>query len=295
MKRFNALAAPAALVSFLVLALGIAPVVAADEGADPLQRALDAQPAQAQERYGDRHPAETLAFFGIEPGMTVVEVLPGGGWYSQILVPYLGPQGTLVGANYPQSIWPRFGFFDDAFITQMQTWVTDWPAGAAEWTEDGAAVAAFELGELPVSMGESADAVLFIRALHNLVRFDAEGGYLGDALADTLAVLKPGGTVGVVQHEARPDKSDDYASGANGYLKKAFVIEAFENAGFEFVAESDINENPLDQPGDGDVVWRLPPTYAGAEDDSKMRATMQSIGESNRMTLKFRKPASAGD
>lgn len=256
-----------------------------------LQAVLDAQPEAVQARYPYRNPAETLAFFGIEPGMTVVEMLPGGGWYSRILSGYLGPDGTLVGANYPQEIWPLFGFMGEERIAQMATWSDDWPGQALAWeVENGADYQAFVLGALPADMTESADAVLLIRALHNLVRFDAEHGFLDPALADVYSVLKPGGIVGVVQHEARPEMPDDWASGANGYIKRDLVVERFKAAGFELVAESDINANPLDQPGAEDSVWRLPPSLRGSEDDPELREAMQAIGESHRMTLKFRKP-----
>ena len=136
----------------------------------------------------------------------------------------------------------------------------------------------------------TADAVLLIRALHNLARFEGDGGFLSAALTDVRDVLKPGGIVGVVQHEARPDMPDDWANGDNGYLKWDFVVGAMEAAGFEFVAASDLNENPLDQPTVDDKVWRLPPVMNTSRDDPALRAQMMSIGESNRMTLKFRKP-----
>jgi predicted methyltransferase len=256
-----------------------------------LAEILAAQPDEVRARYAYRHPQETLEFFGIEPGMTVVEALPGGGWYSRLLVPYLGPDGRLVGANYAHDMWPKFGFFDQAFIDRMATWTTDWPVEARQWHgEEGAAIEAFDFGSLPASLDGQADAVLFIRALHNLNRFEGDGGYLSTALADAYRVLKPGGIVGVVQHEARPEMPDEWASGARGYLKKQFVIERLEAAGFEFLAASDINENPLDQPGEDDVVWRLPPSYMTSREDPERRAAMDAIGESHRMTLKFRKP-----
>lgn len=267
-----------------------APPVAASEAGERLGAVLDAQPAKVQARYADRHPAETLDFFGAEPGMTVLEALPGGGWYTKILVDYLGPEGGLVGADYAESMWPLFGFFSDDFIAGKATWVADWTAEANAWVEGGAPVSAFQFGSLPEAMEGSVDTVLLVRALHNLARFEGQGGYLTAALSDVHAALKSGGIVGVVQHEARPETSDDFADGSHGYLKKAFVIEAFEAAGFEFVAESAINENPNDQPGPEDVVWRLPPTLMGTQEGSEARAAMQAIGESNRMTLKFRKP-----
>ena len=139
-------------------------------------------------------------------------------------------------------------------------------------------------------MKGKADAVLFIRALHNLSRFEEKGGYLSSALEETYAVLKPGGIVGVVQHQAREDRPDSWATGANGYLKKSALIAKMQASGFEFVGESSINENPLDQATEGDIVWRLPPVLNGSRDDEAKKAAMLAIGESHRMTLKFRKP-----
>ena len=258
---------------------------------DRLEAVLEAQPPEVKARYEHRHPQETLVFFGIEPGMTVVEALPGGGWYSKILIPYLGENGRLIGANYAHSMWPKFGFFEQDFIDSMETWTADWPQEAEAWRgDDGASVDAFEFGEMPDELAGQADAVLLIRALHNLARFEDEGDYLTTALNDVNRVLKPGGIVGVVQHEARPDMPDAWADGNAGYLKKQFVIDRFTEAGFEFVEESDVNENPNDQPTEDDVVWRLPPSYQTSGEDAEKRAQMDEIGESNRMTLKFRKP-----
>lgn len=258
--------------------------------AERLQAVLAAQPEDVQARFSQRNPAETLTFFGIEPGMTVAEVLPGRGWYSRILSAYLGPDGTLIGVNYPQAIWPLLGFMSEERIAAMATWADDWPEQAAGWEiEDAAQYQAFVLGELPAQLAGTADAALIIRALHSLARFDAEHDLMQPALADIYAVLKPGGIVGVVQHEARTDMPDDWASGENGYIKREFVIAQFEAAGFELVDQSDINANPLDQPTVEDSVWHLPPTLRGA-DDEDTRAAMLAIGESNRMTLKFRKP-----
>ena len=259
--------------------------------ATDLEQILANQPEEAQARYQFRNPAETIEFFGIEPGMTVVEALPGGGWYTRILLPYLGEDGKVIGADYSKDMYPLFGFFDEEFLASKETWVEDWPEQAQAWRDtDSATVDAFALGSLPEDMAGTADAVLFIRALHNLARFESEGAHLSNALADAYTVLKPGGIVGIVQHEARPDMPDDWADGSRGYLKQDFVIQQMENAGFEFVAASEINANPKDQPTTEDVVWRLPPSYATSGDDEELRARMEAIGESNRMTLKFRKP-----
>jgi predicted methyltransferase len=256
-----------------------------------LDAVLQAQANDVKARYDYRHPEQTLAFFGIEPGMTVVEALPGTGWYSKILVPYLGEEGRLVGANYAHAMWPEFGFFEQDFLDSMATWTSDWPHQAEAWRgDDGATVQAFEFGKMPDEMAGQADAVLLIRALHNLARFEGSGGFLTTALNDVKRILKPGGIVGVVQHEARPEMPDTWAGGSAGYLKKQFVIDRFTAAGFELVDESDINQNPNDRPTVDEVVWRLPPTYQTSGDDAGLKAQMDEIGESNRMTLKFRKP-----
>ena len=276
------------------------PAAAAPEAAAPAADApsgiaavLAAQPEEVRARYQYRHPQETMEFFGIEPGMTVVEALPGGGWYTKILLPYLGEDGTVIGADYPLEMWPNFGFMTDDRIEAKKTWVADWTADAEGWRQDGAAsVAAFQMAALPESMHGTADAVLFIRALHNLARFEEQGGYLTAAIADAFNVLKAGGTVGVVQHHARDEMPDEWANGSNGYLKQGYVIEIMEAAGFEFVGSSDINANPNDQPTAEDFVWRLPPSLQTSRDNPELAAQMQEIGESNRMTLRFRKPAS---
>jgi len=266
---------------------------ATEAAAEPktLEAVLAAQPEAAQARYSYRHPQETLEFFGIEPGMHVVEGLPGRGYYTKILLPYLGEDGCVIGANYAMDMWPNFSFADEDFLKKQSTWLTDWPADAEEWRGDsGAEIRAFSMGSMPEDMKGTADVVFYARVLHNLARFEPIGGYLTASLADAYAVLKPGGTFGVVQHHARDDMSDEFADGSHGYLKKSFVIAQAEAAGFEFVAESDINANPNDQPTAEDIVWRLPPTFATSAEDADLKAEYEAVGESNRMTLKFRKP-----
>ncbi|MBT8135489.1 MAG: methyltransferase [Gammaproteobacteria bacterium] len=255
-----------------------------------LESALERQSAGTRGRYDHRHPRKTLEFFGIRPGMTVLEALPGGGWYSKILVDYLGPDGNLIGADYPMAMWPMFGFFPEEFIEEKKSWVTDWTATANAWRGDsGAPVAAFVFGSMPDKFAGTADVVLFIRALHNLHRFEGQGGFFTTALADAHRALKPGGILGVVQHQAPETMPDERADGSAGYLKKSQLIRKIEQAGFNFVAASAINNNPKDQPGADDVVWRLPPSLVTSREDPELREEMQAIGESNRMTLKFRK------
>ena len=260
---------------------------------DRIAASLDAQPDEVKARYSYRHPRETLEFLGIEPGMTVVEGLPGRGWYTKVLLPYLGENGHLIGASYSLEMWPLFSFATEEFLAERKAWLDSWPIEAAEWRgDDGATVAAFHLGSMPDEIAGTADAVFFTRVLHNLARFEnsGQGDFLTTALAEAYAALKPGGIFGVVQHHARDDMSDDWANGSRGYLKKQFVIDQAEQAGFEFVAESDMNANDKDQPGADDIVWRLPPTFATSRDDADLKARYEAVGESNRMTLKFRKP-----
>jgi predicted methyltransferase len=277
-----------------LLALGLSLVcqpLLAGADSERLATVLAAQPEETQARYPYRHPQETLEFFGIEPGMTVVEALPGGGWYTKILLPYLGSDGQLIGADYARDMYPLFGFFSEEQLKAKDTWSEDFVADAKEWAgDDGAPASAFVFGSMPDELKGTADAVLFIRALHNLARFEDEGAYLTAALRNAYDVLKPGGIMGVVQHYARDGMSDDWASGRNGYLKRDFLIERMEEAGFKLVAASGINANGKDQPTEEDIVWRLPPSLATSREDPELKAKMEAVGESNRMTLKFRKP-----
>jgi len=256
-----------------------------------LSAILAAQSDEMKSRYDARHPQETLEFFGIAPGMTIVEALPGGGWYSKILIPYLGDDGHLVGVDYSIEMWPEFGgFATPEFVENKKTWATEWVEGAQGWrggTEGE--ISAFTFGDRNTEMDGTVDAVLFVRALHNLARFEDEGGYLSEAMADTKALLKPGGLVGVVQHQGPETNDDTWAEGDNGYMKKSRLIAKFEAAGFEFVKESDINENPKDVPSNEDIVWRLPQSLATSRDNPELKAQMEAIGESNRMTLLFKK------
>ena len=257
-----------------------------------LDAALAAQSDDHKARYGARHPKETLEFFEVKAGDTVVEALPGGGWYTKILLPFLGEEGTLIGVDYEQSMWQHFGgFATEEFIEKKKAWTTTWPAGTADWgIEHSAPVSAVKFGAIPEALNGTADKVLLIRALHNVARFESKGGYLTTALNNSFSMLKPGGILGVVQHEAREDRSDEWAGGNAGYLKQSFIVEAATKAGFELVESSDINNNELDQAQSGDIVWRLPKGLATSKEDPELAAQMNAIGESNRMTLKFRKP-----
>jgi predicted methyltransferase len=264
---------------------------AVDEVSDTLAAVLDAQPDAIKARYEYRHPRETLEFFGVKPGMTVVEALPGGGWYTKILLPYLGSKGRLIGANYSLEVTALYPSATEESMERARGWISKFPVDAAEWAgDDGASIDAFYFGSMPDAIKGTADFVFIARALHGMARFDSQGDFVTEAMADAYAVLKPGGILGVVQHHASDEMSDEFADGDRGYLKKGYVIAAAEQAGFELAGESDINANPKDQPGEDDFVWRLPPSLSTSKEDPELRAKYEAIGESNRMTLKFRKP-----
>lgn len=259
-----------------------------------LQQVLDSQSNETKARYAFRNPAETLAFFGIEPGMTVVELLPGEGWYSQILAPYLGSEGTLIGLDYPAPMLTHFDWATPEFIENRKSWPNEWASRRSEWGGASAAnMVAYSLDAVPESLHGTADSVLIIRALHGLSRFESAGGFMTSALQTSYDLLKPGGTLGIVQHRAPDTASDTWADGSHGYMREDLVKAAMEKAGFEFVNSSTVNRNPKDKPSETDSVWRLPPSLADSKDNPLLQSQYVAIGESDRMTLLFRKPATA--
>ena len=159
--------------------------------------------------------------------------------------------------------------------------------GAAEkWgLQDTPLAGGFMYGDAPEALVGQADAALFIRSVHGLAR----NGALEEVAAEMHAVVKPGGVLGVVQHRAKADADADWADGSHGYMREADVIAAFEAAGFAFEAKSEINANPDDAADDDAGPWRLPPTLRA--DDEAQKEANRAIGESDRMTLRFRKPA----
>lgn len=264
------------------------------EAGPRLEAILAAQPDEVKARYPYRNPRETIEFFGIEPGMTVAEVLPGGGWYSKILLPYLGDKGKLVGVDYSIDMWSKFGgFATEEFLEAKKTWPQTFIADAVEnnWQANTmGGLAAFAFGNRDASLDGTVDVVFAPRALHHLNRFNTdEKNYMTEALGDVRALLKPGGVFAVVQHRGPESNSDDWANGDNGYLKESSVIAWVEAAGFELIGDSDVNANPKDVPTEEDAVWRLAPTLGTSREDPELRATLQAIGETDRMTLKFRK------
>ena len=233
-----------------------------------------------------RNPRETLKFFEVEPGMTVVETLPGRGWYSKILVPYLGPSGHFIAANYTLDISAKiFGQRWASMSERFKTWPQTFPQWAATFASYPPKISTYYITEAPPKLSNSVDRVLFIRSLHHLNRFDPK--ILDQAAKEAFRLLKEGGIVGVVQHRAPPENSEEWSDGSNGYLHTSRVVATFEKAGLKFVAASEINANGRDQPREGERVWRLPPTLS--VENEKQRKVAIEIGESDRMTLKFRK------
>jgi predicted methyltransferase len=265
------------------------PSAIADTVNTSLEQAINGRNAEDRARDEQRHPAHTLAFFQVAPGMTVAEALPGKGWYSNILANYLGAEGTLYGVNYPDKIWPMFSFATDDLVKERIALTKQFPKRIEEFTDSGINVRGFTFNTVPADVLETVDRVLMIRALHNLNRFEPTTGMLSQALAAVRAMLTSDGLVGVVQHRAPASADDAWADGSRGYLKQSQVIATFEQAGFELVSTSEINANPRDKPGPDDMVWRLPPSLGASKDDPTHEAAMKAIGESDRMTLLFRK------
>jgi len=277
-----------ALIAFTILAFTVTFDSWADTHAS-LASIIENRSEQDKARDSARNPQQTLEFFGLKPGTVVAEALPGGGWYTKIIAPYLGGQGTLYGVNYKDEMWPMFGFFDKAGIERAIAATPGFPATVAGLTDNGVSAQGFTFTTVPGAARGSVDTFLLIRALHNLARFEKDADTLSEALTAIHALVKPGGIVGVVQHRAPESASDSWADGSRGYLKQSFVISAFEDAGFKLLQTSEINANSRDKPGEEDIVWRLPPSLVTSGDNPELRAEMQAIGESDRMTLKFAK------
>ncbi len=277
-----------ALITSLALTAAVHAVEPPDNSA-ALTRAVESRSEEDRARDAFRHPVETLTLFQVEPGMTVAEILPGDGWYTRILADYLGENGTLYGVNYADRMWPMFSFATDDWIAGRIAATEEFPKMVEGFTDNGIQTRGFTLSTVPPEIAGTVDRVLMIRALHNLNRFEQQAGTRSQALAAVRNMLKDDGLVGVVQHRAEASEQASGTDGSSGYLDQAEVILMFERAGFELVATSEINANPDDKPGPDDTVWRLPPTLRTSKDNPDVRAAMEAIGESDRMTLLFRK------
>ena len=282
MFRQCALAAVAAisLVAVACAAPQASGLTAADH--DALKAAIAAPTRSAanlpRDRY--RHPYETLSFFGVRPSDTVVEIWPGGGWYIEILAPYvLRGGGTYYAAAMNDSMLAgarRMMAADPAFYGGVR--LATFPAFDA-----GAGT-----GPARVPDG-SADVVLTFRNVHNwMMGYQRDSQPYGEeAFRQIYAMLRPGGTLGIVDHRL-PENADAARERSSGYVKVSTVRRMAEAAGFRFVGASEVNANPLDTADWPRGVWTLPPTLRLGEQD---RERYLAIGESDRMTLRFVKPS----
>ena len=234
---------------------------------------------KARDRY--RRPRETLEFFGFRSDMTVVEIWPGGGWYTEILAPALSESGELYAAQY--SVNPTYGYqrrYFGSFLSKL--------GGTPDIYRDVRITHLAVPYELDIAPPGAADMVLTFRNAHNWVNpgYGEQAGALTfKAMFDA---LKPGGTLGVVDHRW-PDPATEDPAAEDGYVSEERIIALAEAAGFELSARSDLNRNEADSHRHPEGVWTLPPSLAlGDKDKDKYLA----IGESDRMTLRFVKPAS---
>jgi predicted methyltransferase len=224
----------------------------------------------ARDRY--RHPRETLSFFGVRPDHTLVEIWPGGGWYTEILAPLVAEQGQYWAVANGLGGIERLKAANPAVYGKIRT----------------AAFPAFNAGDARVPDG-SADVVLTFRNVHNWrmgYQREDKQDYAPEAFRQMFAMLKPGGTLGIVDHRL-PESAPDERERTSGYIKVSTVRRLAEAAGFRFVASSEINANPRDTADWPNGVWTLPPSLALKDQD---RERYLAIGESDRMTLKFVKP-----
>ena len=227
---------------------------------------------KARDQY--RHPKQTLAFFGVKPGDTLIEITPGGGWYAEILAPLLKGNGTYIAAVAQPKKKDGEDAQDKSALQKM------FEGNAAQFGE--AKTVEFDPKAPTLGAPASADTVLTFRNVHNWVMADT-APLMFKAFFD---VLKPGGTLGVVDHRAAADANLEKIK-QSGYLPQDYVIKLATDAGFKLVAQSEINANPKDTKDYEKGVWTLPPTLElGDKDKEKYLA----IGESDRMTLRFEKP-----
>lgn len=255
---------------------------AAESTGAVIDRALSGDHRSAENKTRDkyRHPKETLQFFGLQPHMTVVEITPGSGWYTEVLAPILREHGQLIVASFGSDHPVEYlAGIHDRYITKLD---------ADPDTYGDVRRIVFQAPDYLGALDEeSIDMVLTFRNTHNWVKF----GTAGDIYRAMYRVLKPCGTLGVVQHRAEPG-ADPMTSAKQGYVPEAWLIDMLESIGFRLVARSEINANPADTKDYPEGVWTLPPTYRLDDQDRDQYA---AIGESDRMTLRFAKPMHLAD
>ncbi|MDQ3494760.1 MAG: methyltransferase [Pseudomonadota bacterium] len=267
---------PLALSALLLGACATSPGDAAHAALD---QAL-ANPARspdniARDRF--RNPRQTLTFFGVRPDQTVIEITPGGGWYAEILAPYLRGQGSYIAAVVDPGAYEP-GRQRDYYTKGREELQAKFAAAPAQF--DRATVMAYDPKAPRFGAPGTADAVLTFRNVHNW----RSGGQAEGMFRGFFDVLKSGGTLGVVEHRATRDVPADDKS---GYVGEAQVIAMAEAAGFRLDGKSEVNANPRDTKDHPNGVWMLPPVKRHDPEDAQKYL---SIGESDRMTLRFAKP-----
>jgi predicted methyltransferase len=233
---------------------------------------------KARDKY--RHPKETLAFFGLRRNMTVVEVWPGGGWYTEVLAPVLQGTGRLYAAQYGTRATADYQRKEDAALVEKTKKYPEVFSGV-KFTS------LWPPSDMAIAPPGTADLVVTFRNVHNWVNSD----YKLDApkfFSAFFTALKPGGILGVVDHRW-PDAKTEDANAGNGYVSEERIMALAKAAGFEFAGRSDVNRNPKDTHNHPNGVWTLPPDLAVKT--AADRQKYLDIGESDRLTLKFRKPA----
>ena len=279
-------------IRLLLAALLLLPFMPADAGAaeheldaitnSALDDAMSGEHRSAENKARDkyRHPRETLAFFGFRSDMTVVEIWPGGGWYTEILAPALKENGKLYAVHY--SVNPPYSYqrrYFGAFLTK---------AGESPDVYRDVIVTAMDFPyQLNIAPSGAADLVVTFRNAHNWVSSGYHEASAQLAFQAMFDVLKPGGVLGIVDHRW-PDAENEDPHAEDGYVSEERLIALAEAAGFEFAGRTDINRNSKDTHSHPEGVWTLPPSLAlGEEDQEKYLA----IGESDRLTIKFVKPS----
>ncbi|KRA80662.1 class I SAM-dependent methyltransferase [Altererythrobacter sp. Root672] len=278
--RMILLAAAAALAVPAATSLPVA-AQAQQAAVDPALATVLAHSRRDGDRARDqyRHPGETLTFFQVKPGMTVVDYLPSSGWFTRILVPYLGPQGQYIAMGPDLT-----GETNQYFLNSMGGLADKFAGQAAGWNlGEGAKISAFNTDGYPEGLDGTVDRVLIFREMHNQFRF----GWLHDDMLAIRKMLKPGGMVGLTDHRMNENAPYSMTDGNKGYMRESDVIALMNAYGFDLVGKSEVNANPKDTKDYPRGVWELPPSLAGATDET--RPKMLAIGESDRMTLLFRK------
>ena len=272
---------PALQASICAMLLGMAGSVnAQNDDTARLQALISAEHRSAANiaRNAARHPVETLQFFGLASGQTVVEILPGGGWYSEILAPFLKGNGTYYAAH----------FSPNSHLSYQPPMLRDFEArvaGNPDVYGETIITTMYPPSETTIAPPGTADLAMSFRNVHNWIMAGTQEVHF----AAFYTALKPGGILGIVEHRAPAGSGMDVME-TTGYVTQDYVIELATQAGFELVGTAEINANPLDTKDHPEGVWTLPPTLRlGDVDKEKYLA----IGESDRMTVKFRKPLEA--